>query len=71
MYSSKKKAIEEAPIEVTAIWSCSNEDCTVWMRDNFTFSVAPVCTQCHSVMVKTERDLGVLENNSPITTKKI
>lgn len=71
MYNSKKKPIEDVPLEVTAIWSCSNEECPVWMRDNFTFSVAPVCTVCNSVMVKTVRDLGALENNSPIPTKKI
>lgn len=32
-----KKVVEEIPQADTAIWSCTNEDCNGWMRDNFAF----------------------------------
>ncbi len=70
MYNSRKKPLEDLPTELTDIWSCSNEDCKGWMRDNFAFSEAPVCPQCHSKMVKDQRMLTVLTNNSPSQSKK-
>ena len=71
MYNSRKKSVVEMPLELTTVWSCSNENCKVWMRDNFTFSLAPICTQCKSLMVKTEKEIEVVENNSPVITKKV
>lgn len=70
MYNSRKKPLEDVPTELTAIWKCSNENCKGWMRDNFTFSTSPVCTQCNSAMVKEEKMLEVLENTSPVTSEK-
>lgn len=70
MYNSRKKPIEDIPTELTVIWSCSSENCNGWMRDNFSFSATPVCPQCHSTMVKHEKMLDVLENTSPIPSKK-
>ncbi|PWW03173.1 cold-inducible protein YdjO [Paenibacillus cellulosilyticus] len=39
------------------------------MRDNFVFSVAPVCSLCQSEMVKGEKMLAVVANTSPIQIK--
>lgn len=66
MYFSKKAAI---PVEEeqTDIWSCSSEDCTGWMRDNFSFENSPSCPFCHSDMVKDTRMLPVLLNHSKKT----
>ncbi|MFK7693018.1 cold-shock protein [Paenibacillus sp. HJGM_3] len=70
LYYSRKRPFEDLPVEVTAIWSCPNENCKGWMRDNFTFSIAPVCAQCQSEMVKCERMLAALENTSPNQLKQ-
>ncbi|HEY4390684.1 MAG TPA: cold-shock protein [Paenibacillus sp.] len=64
MYNSRKKQMEEIPEEITAIWSCSNEDCNGWMRRNFAFVNHPTCPQCGSTMVEDERMLAVLTNTS-------
>lgn len=64
MYSSRKKLLEEVPQELTAIWSCEDDNCNGWMRDNFSLSIVPVCSQCQSKMFKTERMLPVLANTS-------
>ena len=69
MYYSRKKPVEEAPDELTSIWSCSSEDCKGWMRDNFSFSEAPVCVLCQSPMVKGERMLAAVVNTSPIAMR--
>lgn len=71
MYNSKKKPMEEVPTALTVIWACSDENCNGWMRDNFTFSAVPTCPQCHSTMIKDEKVLDVLENTSPVTSKKM
>jgi hypothetical protein len=39
------------------------------MRDNFTFSAAPVCVLCQSPMVKGERMLAAIVNTSLIAMK--
>lgn len=66
MYNSRKKPIEDVQEEMTLVWSCTNENCNGWMRDNFTFSDQPVCPQCQSKMEKTTRKLAVVENKSPL-----
>ncbi|MFC4599934.1 cold-shock protein [Cohnella hongkongensis] len=65
VYYSRKKPFEELPEEMTAIWLCSGESCKRWMRDNFTFSLTPVCPECHSEMVRGEKMLTTLTNTSP------
>jgi hypothetical protein len=42
------------------IWSCTNEGCNGWMRDSFSFKEVPVCLQCKSPMVSSEKNLPVL-----------
>ncbi|MEO3945275.1 cold-shock protein [Gorillibacterium sp. CAU 1737] len=70
MYYSRKRQPDDLPQEVTAIWSCTNEECNGWMRDNFAFSAQPRCVQCNSLMEKGERKLSILENTSPNHSKK-
>lgn len=69
MYNSRKKQLEEIPTEITAIWKCSNDDCTGWMRDNFTFSDNPSCPICDATMVKGEKELQTIVNLSPTSLK--
>ncbi|MFD0674724.1 cold-shock protein [Cohnella sp. GCM10027633] len=69
MYYSRKRPQEDLPQELTAIWSCAQEGCVGWMRDNFVFSIVPVCSQCQSEMVKGERMLAVVINTSPLQIK--
>ncbi|WP_127587645.1 cold-shock protein [Paenibacillus koleovorans] len=70
MYYSKKRPLEEVHEVLTSIWACPAPACKGWMRDNFTFSNAPVCPHCKSVMVKTERMLATLVNTSPNQLKQ-
>ncbi|RKN75800.1 cold-shock protein [Paenibacillus ginsengarvi] len=65
MYNSRKRPSEDLPTERTVIWSCSDENCNGWMRENFAFSNVPVCPKCQSKMVKSERMLAVVVNTSP------
>lgn len=65
MYNSRKKPMDEVVEEVTTIWSCTNDKCNGWMRDNFSFSIEPTCPQCQSAMEKSEKKLAVLVNTSP------
>ncbi|MEF2968612.1 cold-shock protein [Paenibacillus sp. M1] len=69
MYYSRRKPMEEIPKELTAIWSCINEECNGWMRDNFVFLSQPTCVQCQSLMEKGERMLSIVANTSPNQSK--
>ena len=69
MYNSRRKPLD-LPQELTAVWSCSSDSCKGWMRDNFVFAQLPLCPQCQSVMVKSERLLYVVANTSPLQTKQ-
>lgn len=60
----RKKTLEEIPEENTEIWSCSNDDCNGWMRDNFAFDYTPVCPLCSSEMVKDTKMLPQLVNTN-------
>ncbi|MFD2613924.1 cold-shock protein [Paenibacillus gansuensis] len=64
MYNSRKKPLEETPVEMTAIWSCTSETCNCWMRDNFALDAEPTCPQCQSEMVRGEKSLAVIVNSS-------
>ncbi|UVI30773.1 cold-shock protein [Paenibacillus spongiae] len=63
MYS-RKKPLEEIPEEVTAIWSCTNDGCNGWMRDNFAFESEPACPLCSSSMVSSTKTLPSLVNHN-------
>ncbi|WP_438444587.1 cold-shock protein [Gorillibacterium sp. sgz5001074] len=70
MYHSRKRPLENVPEEITDIWSCSNENCNGWMRDNFAFRITPTCPQCHAIMSKSQRMLSIVENTSPLQKKQ-
>ena len=69
MYSSRKRMLEDLPKELTAVWTCTGDNCQGWMRDNFVFSVVPICSQCGSEMVKGEKMLPAIINTSPLQMK--
>jgi hypothetical protein len=60
----RAKPVEEIPLEDTAVWSCTKEDCKGWMRDNFAFECEPTCRLCHSPMVTSTKMLPILENSN-------
>ncbi|MFD2670925.1 cold-shock protein [Marinicrinis sediminis] len=60
----RKKFAEEIVEEDTQIWSCPEEGCNEWMRDNFSFEAAPTCSQCHTPLVKSVKKLPVLVNTN-------
>ncbi|MWC30757.1 cold-shock protein [Paenibacillus sp. MMS18-CY102] len=70
MYYSRKRPVEDVPNELTAVWSCTDDNCKGWMRDNFALSVAPVCSLCQSEMVKSEKMLVAVVNTSPNQVKQ-
>ncbi|WP_166240930.1 cold-shock protein [Paenibacillus turpanensis] len=70
MYYSRKRPTEDLPEEITAIWSCTNEKCNGWMRDNFVFLIQPTCVQCQSLMEKGEKKLSIVVNTSPFQKKR-
>lgn len=65
------KPVEDLPHEETMIWTCKNDDCNGWIRDNFAFANVPVCHLCHSLMVSSVKMLPLLVNtNKDMKTKK-
>jgi ABC-type ATPase with predicted acetyltransferase domain len=63
LYYSKKN-MEPVEEEVTAIWTCSKEQCACWIRDNFAFDTTPTCPLCDSPMNKTTKVLPALHNHN-------
>ncbi|TVY10263.1 cold-shock protein [Paenibacillus cremeus] len=64
MYFSKK-TIEPVQQEETPVWSCSQDQCTCWMRANFSFEdESPQCPICQSVMVRNTKLLPLLSNHT-------
>lgn len=59
-----KKAMEPIEEEEIDIWACSNDNCSCWMRDNFSFEESPTCPLCQSEMSKSTRLLPVLQNHT-------
>lgn len=53
-YNGKREPVEEVD---TVIWTCTNEDCSGWMRDRFSFEETPACPLCKSEMVKETKTL--------------
>lgn len=52
-----KNSREPVPEVETSVWSCTNDDCSGWMRDNFSFEDEPTCPICKSTMEKETRVL--------------
>ncbi|SFS50981.1 Cold-inducible protein YdjO [Paenibacillus sp. BC26] len=59
-----KKVVEPIPEEQTSIWTCSNDDCSCWMRNDFSFGEFPSCPICHSSMTSEIKCLPVLTNGT-------
>jgi hypothetical protein len=58
-----RRVEEPVPEAATEVWSCTNEECNGWMRDNFTLASGdPICPLCQSAMIKEERILPILIN---------
>ncbi|MBB3113208.1 hypothetical protein FHS18_005311 [Paenibacillus phyllosphaerae] len=55
-----RRPLENLPEEMTMIWSCTNPECKGWIRDSFSFKDTPVCSQCNSLMVSSEKNLPIL-----------
>ncbi|WP_240375027.1 cold-shock protein [Bacillus piscicola] len=53
-YNNKK---EKPPEVETTVWACTTNDCTGWMRENFTFEKEPRCPFCNSEMVREVKTL--------------
>ena len=60
MYYSRRRPLEDFPKEMTAIWSCTREDCKGWMRNNYSFEDVPACPQCKSPMISSMKNLPIL-----------
>jgi len=64
MYYSRRRPLEDFPTEMTAIWSCSREDCKGWMRNSYSFEEVPTCPQCKSPMISSMKLLPILLDSS-------
>ncbi|PYI54462.1 cold-inducible protein YdjO-related protein [Paenibacillus flagellatus] len=51
--NKRRRFTEELPLEETEIWSCTNDGCNGWMRDDFAFDHTPTCRLCLSPMTRT------------------
>lgn len=60
----RKQSMEDFPKEQTKIWSCSQEGCKGWMRDNFAFEYLPTCPICHSPMASSLKLLPIVANSN-------
>jgi predicted Zn-ribbon and HTH transcriptional regulator len=56
-----KNRREPVPEVETSIWACTNETCSGFMRDAYSFNEEPKCPLCQSEMVKETRLLPVLD----------
>ncbi|WJH32522.1 cold-shock protein [Paenibacillus sp. CC-CFT747] len=63
MYN-KRIPLEDLPHEETKVWTCRDETCKGWIRDNFAFEHVPSCPLCHSAMVSSVKRLPSVANSS-------
>lgn len=63
MYFSKKN-MEPVLEEQTTVWNCTTDNCSCWMRENFSFEESPICPVCKSSMVRGTKMLPSLVNNT-------
>lgn len=59
-----RKNQEEIKEEETKIWSCTDDECKCWVRDNFKSEETPLCPICESEMESSTKVLQVVNNNS-------
>ncbi|WP_138419508.1 cold-shock protein [Aquibacillus sediminis] len=58
-YNNQRK--EPAPEVNTVVWTCTNDDCSGWMREDYSFDKEPHCPLCQSEMVKEEKTLPKID----------
>lgn len=46
-----KQQVEEIPMFEMSVWSCTNDICKGWMRQEYSFSADPACPLCQSGMI--------------------
>ncbi|SEO58640.1 Cold-inducible protein YdjO [Amphibacillus marinus] len=56
-YNNRKEPVEEVE---TPIWSCLNDECSGWMREDYSFEQEPTCPLCQSEMEKDSKVLPKL-----------
>ncbi|WP_186577062.1 cold-shock protein [Aquibacillus kalidii] len=57
-YNNKREPVPEVE---TSIWSCTSDDCSGWMRENYSFDKEPACPLCKAEMEKEVRTLPKLD----------
>jgi len=57
-----RRQAESVPEADTVVWSCSDQNCTGWMRLGFSFDDEPDCPFCHAPMVKEIRRLPEIKS---------
>ncbi|MFD0871037.1 cold-shock protein [Paenibacillus residui] len=62
--SYRRRLSEDIPEEDTRIWSCTQQGCKGWMRDNFAFDSSPRCRLCNAPMDIGTRRLPQLINTN-------
>lgn len=61
MAFQSRRSREPIPEVETTVWSCANDECSGWMREDFSFEKEPVCPLCDSKMNKETRILPELK----------
>lgn len=57
-----RQQMEEVPLFEMSVWSCENEACNGWMRQEYSFTEKPVCPLCRSCMNTETRMLPQLSH---------
>lgn len=63
MYS-RKRTFEALPEAMTAVWTCTRDECNGWMRADFSFEDEPHCPKCQAEMASEMRSLPILVNTN-------
>ncbi|MDN4523802.1 cold-shock protein [Fictibacillus fluitans] len=56
-----KNPIEPVPDVETKVWACENEECSCWMRADYSLQETPACPICKSKMTQEIRMLPELK----------
>ncbi|WP_422664952.1 cold-shock protein [Aneurinibacillus uraniidurans] len=57
-----RQQLEEVPLFEIVVWSCENESCNGWMRQDYSFIAQPDCPLCQSRMNMENRMLPQLSH---------
>lgn len=56
----RRRPEEQVPQEETVIWTCTNDDCSCWSRDDFSSQDKTTCPICNSEMIQGTKVLPVI-----------